>query len=235
MAEPIRSPRRDLRWIHPPHQARSQQTLDRLLDAAEALLMEKGFEDVKVADVAAHAESSVGAFYARFRDKDGLLFALQQRWRDQAIATTDDALDPERWEAAGVAGILRSVIPFLVGIFRERKGLMRAFVLRHYTDAAFREQRDRLTDYVADKLAALLLARRDEIGHPDPEMAARFGLGLVFDGIQSAVLFDEPRGVPMGDDRLAAELARAYLAYLGVPDPANHPNPDPDGGNPEGA
>lgn len=218
-------PRHDLRWIRPPRQARSQHTLDRLLDAAEALLMEKGFEDVKVADVAAHAESSVGAFYARFRDKDGLLFALQQRWLEQAVATTDDALDPARWSGAGVAGILNAVVPFLVGVFRERKGLLRAFVLRHYTDAAFREQRDRLTDYVADKLAALLLARREEIGHPEPDMAARFGLGLVFDGIQSAVLFDEPRGVPMGDARLAAELTRVYLAYLGVPDRTDPTNP----------
>jgi AcrR family transcriptional regulator len=218
--------RHELRWIRPPRQVRSQETLDRILDAAEALLTDKGFEDVKVADVVARADSSVGAFYARFHDKDGLLFALQQRWRDQAIATTDDALDPERWAREGIAEILRSVVPFLVGTFRERKGLMRAFVLRHYTDAAFREQRDRLTDYVADKLAALLLARQGEITHPDPELAARFGLGLVFDGIQSAVLFDEPRGTPLGDARLAAELTRAYLAYLGVPDhPESPPSP----------
>jgi len=215
----------ELRWIRPPRQARSQDTLDRLLDAAEALLRDKGFEDVRVADVAARAGSSVGAFYARFRDKDGLLYALQQRWREQATATADDALDPERWEGEGVAEILRSVIPFLVGIFRERKGLMRAFVLRHYTDPDFRMQRDRLSDYVAEKLTALLLARRDEIAHPEPELAARFGLGLVFDGIQSAVLFDEARLAPLGDARLAAELVRVYLAYLGVPDPLAPPSP----------
>lgn len=218
--------RRALRWIRTPRQARSQQTLDRILDAAEALLAEKGFEDVKVADVVAHAGSSVGAFYARFHDKDGLLFALQQRWLEQAMATTDDALDPQRWADAGVAGILRSVVPFLVGVYRDHKGLMRAFVLRHYTDAGFREQRDRLSDYVADRLAALLLARRREIAHPDPERAARFGLGLVLDGIQSAVLFDETRNVPLDDAGLAAELTRVYLAYLGVPPTPDSPHRD---------
>lgn len=220
-------PGRELRWIRRPRQARSQRTLDRILDAAEALLMEKGFEDVKVADVVARAGSSVGAFYARFRDKDGLLFALQERWLEQAQATTDDATDPQRWEGAGVAEILRSVVPFLVGIFRERRGLLRAFVLRHYTDASFREQRDRLSDYVTEKLAALLLARRDEIGHPDPERAARFGLGLVFDGIQSAVLFGEARGGPLSDDQLAAELTRVYLAYLGVSETPIPPRGEP--------
>lgn len=212
-----------LRWIRPPRQARSQQTLDRILDAAEALLEDKGFEDVKVADVVDRAGSSVGAFYARFRDKEGLLHALQERWLEQAVATADDALDPERWRLAGTAEILRSVVPFLVGVFRERKGLLRAFVLRHYTDAGFREQRERLSDYVADKLCTLLRARLDEIQHEDPELAARFGLGLVFDGIQSAVLFDGARSPALSDAHLAHELTRVYLAYLGVAAPPLSP------------
>jgi AcrR family transcriptional regulator len=208
--------RSELRWIHPPRQARSQETLGRILDAAEALLAEKGFDEVGVADVVAYAGSSVGAFYARFDDKDRLLFALQERWVEQARATTDDALDPARWEGRGVAEILGSVVPFLVGIFREREGLLRAFVLRHYTDASFRESQDRLSDYVMGKLATLLLARRAEITHPDPELAARFGLGLVFDAIRSAVLFGEDHGRPLSDAHLSAELTRSYLAYLGA-------------------
>ena len=32
----------ELRWIRRPQQARSQQTLDRILDAAEALVAENG-------------------------------------------------------------------------------------------------------------------------------------------------------------------------------------------------
>ena len=205
-----------LRWIRPPRQERSQKTLDRILDAAEALLMEKGFDEVTVADVVAHADSSVGAFYARFGDKDRLLFSLQERWVEQARDTTDDALDPERWEGCSAGEILATVVPFLVGVFRDSEGLLRSFVLRHYSDASFREQQDRLSDYVAAKLAALLLARPGEIHHPDPELAARFGLGLVFDAIRSAVLFGEEHGRALSDDHFSTELTRAYLAYLGI-------------------
>ena len=57
-----------LAWVRAPQQARSQETLDRILDAAERLVSEKGFEDTTVADVVARAGSSVGAFYTRFRD-----------------------------------------------------------------------------------------------------------------------------------------------------------------------
>lgn len=211
----------ELRWIRPPQQARSQQTLDRILDAAEALVADKGFEDTSVAEVARRAGSSVGAFYARFRDKDGLLYALYERYLEQAVATADDALDPARWEGAGIPELLSSVIHFLVEIYRERSGLMRAFALRNYTDFEFRSRQERLSHYVSDKLTALLLARGDEIRHPDPEQAAAFSLTMAFATIESAVLFGETRSgvLVLSDETLASHLIRATLAYLGVATP----------------
>ena len=86
----------DLRWVRPPRQARSQETLDRILDAAEALVAEKGFGDATVADIARRAESSVGAFYARFKDKEGLLYALYERYFEQANATAARSRIPIR-------------------------------------------------------------------------------------------------------------------------------------------
>jgi AcrR family transcriptional regulator len=207
-----------LRWVRPPQQARSQQTLDRILDAAEALIAEKGFEDAPVAEIVRRADSSVGAFYARFRDKDGLFHALYERYLEQATATTDDALDPARWEGAGIAEILDSVVRFLVQIYRQQRGLIRAFVIRNHTDPEFQARQERLSHYVSDRLAALLLGRRDEITHPDPERAVRFGLTQTFATLEGALLFGELRSASLvlSDEHLAAELTRAYLAYLGV-------------------
>ncbi len=207
-----------LAWVRAPRQARSQETLDRILDAAERLVAEKGFEDTTVADVVARAGSSVGAFYARFRDKDGLLYALYERYLAQATATADLALDPARWEGEDVATILRAVLRFLVSIFREQAGLIRAFVLRNHVDAEFRERQERLSHYVSTRLAALLLERENEIRHPKPSRAAAFGFTMIFSTIESAMLFGELRSddLALGDDALAAELTRAYLAYLGI-------------------
>ena len=123
MDESERTPRAtpDLRWVRAPQQARSQETLDRILDAAESLVTEKGFEDATVAEVARRAGSSVGAFYARFRDKTGLLYALYDRYLEQAMATADVALDPERWQGTAIPDLLRSVVRFLVEVYRERQ------------------------------------------------------------------------------------------------------------------
>ena len=92
-----KSPHPLIQWIHPPRQARSQQTLDRLLDAAEELLVTGGFDEITVPEIVERAKSSVGAFYARFKDKDGLLHALHQRTCDDAYAAMEKGLDPADW------------------------------------------------------------------------------------------------------------------------------------------
>lgn len=208
-----------LRWITPPQQERSRQTLDRLLDAAEALVSEKGFADTSVAEVARRAGSSVGAFYTRFPNKEALLHALYDRYVVQAVATADDALDPERWRGASSARILRAVLRFLVAIYRDQNGLIRAFTVANQTDPAFQGRRDRLSHYVSTRLSELLLERAHEIRHPDPARACHFGLTLVFSTLDSVMLFGEmrPRDLVLDDDSLADELARAYLAYLDAP------------------
>jgi AcrR family transcriptional regulator len=212
------SPKPELQWVRPPRQARSQETLDRILDAAEALVAEKGFEDTPVAEVVRRAGSSVGAFYARFHDKEGLLHALYERYYEEAVATADHALAPARWEGASVAEIVGAVVPFLVAIFRERQGLMRAFVVRNHTHPEFQARQQRLSHHVIARLSALVLARRKELAHPDPERATRFGLMLVFSALETMILFGEMRSslLSLSDDDLANELTRSTLAYLGA-------------------
>ncbi len=53
--------------------------MERILGAAEELLREKPFDGVTVAEIVRRADSSVGAFYARFPAKAALLSALYAR------------------------------------------------------------------------------------------------------------------------------------------------------------
>ena len=62
-----------------PKQARSRETFDRFLDATEALLVERPYEEVTIAEIVLRAERGNGSFYSRFGDKDGVLLALTDR------------------------------------------------------------------------------------------------------------------------------------------------------------
>ena len=163
-------------WVKPTHQARSQETLERLLEAAEELVSERGFDNATVSEIVRRANSSVGAMYARFNDKDSLLVCLHERFCEQALATTDMALDPARWEGASIAEILSTTTPFLVHTYHHKRGLMRAFIVRGSCDDQFAEQASRVSRTISEKLIKLLMARQDEIKHPDPVMAVDFGL-----------------------------------------------------------
>jgi AcrR family transcriptional regulator len=201
---------------------RSQQTLERLLDAAEVLIEEKGFDDVPVAEIARRARSSVGATYARFKDKDAILHAVHDRFCEEAYATADRALDPGRWEGAAIPEIVAEVVEFLVHSVREREGLMRTLAARLF-DPQIRLRSERLGRCVNEGLASLLLAHRDQITHPDPALACDFAcrqLHFTLDGLVARAAFD-PGMLPMSDAEISSEITRSILAYLGVREP-NH-------------
>jgi AcrR family transcriptional regulator len=212
------SPTTPLHWIRPPRQARTQESLERVLDAAEALLAEKRFEDVHVAEVVSRAGTSVAAFYRRFQDKEGLLHALHERLCEEAFATADDALSPSRWEGAGIRQILETIVPFLIEVLEGREALDLAVYQRGLTDAAMRERSVRLTRYVMEGLAKLLLARRGEIAHPEPERAVSFALLQLLALLAHTYTagFRDHALVRMSDAEIARELIETCLAYLRV-------------------
>jgi hypothetical protein len=68
------------------------------------------------------------------------------------------------------------------------------------------------------RLKDLILSRRSEIRHPDPERAVLVGLMMIDGAAKEAVLFGEarPASLSVSDAFLVAELTRAICAHLGV-------------------
>jgi AcrR family transcriptional regulator len=186
-----------------------------MLDAAEALVEEKSFDEIGISQIAQRAGSSVGGFYRRFRDKQGLLQALHERFCEEARATADTVLDPARWGGAPADEIVIEFTAFLVRIYREREGALRTFLLSGVSDVTVRQRTRQLIDHLHQRLGALLAERRTEIGHPQPELAAAFALHIVL-GTLNHVIQLQPATLGLADDRLPGELGHAFLAYLGL-------------------
>ncbi len=215
-----------LRSVAAPKQARSEQTLYRLLDAAESLIQEKGLADASVPEIVRRAGSSVGGFYARFRDKRELLRALEERFFDELSQRLDAISKPERWSEASLPEIARACVRELVDTFRERRALIGVFMFRAAQDPDFMADGLRFRRKVSERLVALLLPRRSEIAHPDPELAIDLGVQFAFGLMHQDVIFGEVRAGArrLGDDDLVAELTRNFLSYLGA---APEPTPGP--------
>jgi AcrR family transcriptional regulator len=77
-------------------QQRAQETRKQLMDAAREIFARGGFELTRLEDIAAAAGKTRGAFYAHFRDKEDIFFAIfeedilekKERMREPLIAAT---------------------------------------------------------------------------------------------------------------------------------------------------
>lgn len=134
-------------WVTEPLQARSQETLTRLLDAADELLREQAFDDVTVADIVRRAERTVGSFYARFADKNALVRTLVQRVIDELIDDMRVRFSPEQWRTASMRDIVSSAVSASANVFWRHAHISRAaLVLAARDDEA---RRFRSTNYQA--------------------------------------------------------------------------------------
>ena len=210
---------RPLESVARPKQARSAETLARILDAAEDLIAEKGLADASIPEIVRRANSSVGGFYARFRDKAELLRALEERFFLQMEVKLEALADPGQWEQASVPDIVAACVAELVGTVRERHNLLAAFLSRAAGDPEFIEHGLRFRQRVASRVSDLLLTRRGQLDHPEPEVGidigVQFAMGLM---LQSVVLGDlRAGGRTLSDRELEREITRSFLAYIGAP------------------
>lgn len=209
----------------PPQQARSRDTLRRMLDAAEAVLVKHGPEGATLPRIARHARLSPASVYRRFRDKDALMRAVFRRFNERSRAGVDAGFDPESVRPIGLVAFSRTVMQGMVRGFRAHAALSRAaiqYAERHPKADFIRASGDSEARSFA-RMVDTFLIWRDEIPHPDPEHAIRVAFLVVACVLRDLVLFDRMRTmsrvVRVDDDMLMEELPRVFLRCLGV-DPA---------------
>jgi AcrR family transcriptional regulator len=204
---------------HPVRQARGQETLERLLAAAEAVLEEGGLDAATVPAIAERAGVSVGNVYKRFPDKDALLRAVYVRFFVRTVEQNRAALDPARWQGVAVHAIIRALVSGMVRGYVLHRALLRALLLYAETheDAEFRRRAEAMRTEAFRAIARLLLARGEEIGHAEPAEAIEFALFVVGLALRGMLLPERRQLLYAGSaDRFAEELTAMVVAYLGV-------------------
>jgi len=182
------------------------------VEAARSLAAEEGMEAVTVARVVERADSSVGSFYARFDGKDDLLRYLEERvWRT-AAERWEEARESRDWDDLDLAGVVRSVVQFLVRIQVEDAADRRALG-RGVPAGVLEGGAQRFHAGMEREIGGLVLQHRAAVGHPDPETAARVAYRWAVGGIRE--LLDPVGGTPPDPETVSEEVTRGLTAYLG--------------------
>ena len=212
-------PATDLAWVRSPKRARSRAAAERFHAVAEELLEEGAWEQASVDEILRLANSSLPAFQARFRDKEGLLRSLHEQFIAEAEATADAVLSLERWQDCSIPEIIRETVAFTVQTYRERERLIRAFLVYSGTSEDFRARSLDLSLHIGELLRKLVLARRKELLHPAPAIAAEFSARLIHGLLVARTLSGDGSGsgnITLDDEQVTTEMIHAVLAYLGV-------------------
>lgn len=208
---------RSVRTDRPPLQARSRETLERLLSAAEELLQEGGLEAATVPAIAERAGVSVGIVYRRFADKDDLLRAVYERYFHRMRERNRGNLELASGLQQPFDQLARNLILGMLEGYRRNRGILRALIhyARTHSDPDFRRAAHELNREGMKMIAELLLRHRHRIRHPDPAAAIEFGLIAVAAVLHTTVLEDETVHGLRAPAKLGEELVRLFLGYLG--------------------
>ena len=99
--------------------SRAEATRERLLQSANALFAEKGYEGTSIGDVARQAGVGVGTVYHHFTDKRALLLALL--YRNDGTRLDDESGGPHAiaFQAADVRSAVKAIVRLIVQLRRD--------------------------------------------------------------------------------------------------------------------
>ena len=211
-------PSANLTWIRSRPNKR-QTVVDAICDASEAAIQDGTWPSMSLEELFRRASVDQTQASAKIGHKDMVMRLLFERSIADISATVDEMLAAERWEGATIPEIIRSVLTFSIETYQERQNVMRALIVTSASDDELRERARGVERQTGELIRKLILARRKELLHPAPAIAAEFTSRLVSGFLVNRVLTGESvegDSIKLSQEQVTTELIHAVLSYLGV-------------------
>jgi AcrR family transcriptional regulator len=198
-----------------PLQARSQQTVQRVLDAASSLLSTAPLEDITTTRIAAAAELSVGALYRFFPDKQTIIDAIAVRhveeFRQALEATVIKKLERELADLAtfNPANLLNDVVDEYIR-YLDAHPDFRAISFGRHISAATKEREASPTVGLPSLLKDFMLQRLGIPNSPELDLMLR----VVSEAGERLIAFAYEQPTREERDHVIAEMKRMLSGYL---------------------
>lgn len=185
-------------------QRRSQTTYEALIAAGFTLLEERELEEIPVAELAAVAGYSVGAFYARFRSKDEYFDAMIARHMDDRTARQNRLL-----EASTDTRLVWDMVDDMANHYWERRRFWRAALKRSIRDPDFWAPIRQHGNEFASAFVERVSGRIGRALTGGEETHIRFAFQIVLGTINNTII-NRPGPIFMGQTQYVDNLARAF-------------------------
>jgi len=202
--------------IRPPQQQRSRASFDRVLDAGADVLRERGVDGFTLQEVSKRAGVSIGSIYGRVASKDDLVLAIYDREMER-IARRQQRIEADS-QREGISGraLVETLVRDMAELMLAESATLRVFMQRAASDPVIWQRGAERSHVLADVFETALLEHRDELAHPDPEVAIDVAYRFVYCTLARRIThgprFESER--ELSDERLVTELATAAADYL---------------------
>lgn len=171
-------------------QARALLTRHQLIQSARATFAKSGFENTRIEDIAASAGKTRGAFYANFKDKEDVFFAIFEEELDRDI----QELRPLLQKVSTLEERMHALAQYLCRLGKDRQRTLlnlefKMYAIRHPA------RRKRLADLYSVMRMRCSLPEIDELlpeyrKQTKQKRAESLAVGAVMDGLAINQLFD---------------------------------------------
>lgn len=198
-----------------PQQGRSKASLERMLAAAEKLMLERGNEDFTLQEVSANGNVSIGSIYLRFDGKDNLVRAVIADHLERMEAYEDRMLAALTKET-NLKGFVTAFVEAYAELLKEHAPLLRLTMQRAENDPLVSEPGKRVALRIEDLSTSAMMAYGDEMGGNDKELKANSSYHVIFATLARQLSLGST-GESVHDydwNQLKRELGRMCVAYL---------------------
>jgi AcrR family transcriptional regulator len=202
--------------IRPPQQRRSRASFDRVLEAGADILREQGIEGFTLQDVSKRAGVSIGSIYGRVASKDDLVLAIYDREMER-IAQRQQRIEADS-QREGLTGraLVETLVRDMAELMLAESATLRVFMQRAASDPVIWRRGAERSHALAEIFETALLEHRDELAHPDLDVAIDVAYRFVYCTLARRIThgpsFESDR--ELADERLVSELATAAADYL---------------------
>ena len=199
-------------------QARSRKTAERIIAAAREMIEEGPFAEVSVAEIVRRSGTSIGGFYARFKNKETLLELMLLSTMDEAAREFEQMVHDLGDRSA--AEFINAWARTLVSVYRTHRTIIREVMATWPLGlpAASRAQTGsiRLRDHARESFRTELKRRSNEITRENPDEAISVALMMGTTTLREAIVGGASKGYGLDDDQVAREVADCLNSYLGL-------------------
>ncbi len=199
-----------------PQQGRSKASLERMLNAARDLMIERGSEDFTLQEVSERGNVSIGSIYLRFESKDNLVRGVIAEALEVLAEAEGALLDRLERDCSNLAQFVPQYVEGYAEVLREHAPLLRQTMERASHDPLVSAPGKEHALRAEEQSTQAMLAHADEFGGSDHRVKAQSAYHIIFATLARQLSLGSS-GEAVHDydwNLLKRELGRMCLAYL---------------------